>query len=94
VNVIALATRCTNLDDIWLGEHFLSSDQRRRLNLLLGRKRLCTAAQTLAGSNFAVLFRFVEKAHRHEHGLGATVFMILQNDGDYCFCTANERAIA
>jgi Leucine Rich repeat len=92
-NIIALAARCRNLDSIAVDEEgSLNPDQRRRLDLLLDRKRLVKAAQALAGSTFPVLFQFVEKAHRHENGLGA-IFVILQNDGDDHFCHAHNRAM-
>jgi Leucine Rich repeat len=91
--VITLATRCTNLDHLNVGRGFLNPDQRHRLGLLLERKRLCNAAQTLAGSTFPVLFNFVEEqAHSHEHGLSA-IFVILQNDGEDHFCTAHDRTV-
>jgi hypothetical protein len=106
--VIALASRCTNLDR--LHENRLthltfgpderrrlilptfSPDQQRRFNLILERNRLYTAAKALAGSPFSVLFQFMEEAHRHENGLSA-IFAILRNDGDDYFCNANNRAI-
>jgi hypothetical protein len=91
-NVVALAARCTNLDRIDVDDDTLSPGQLRRLDLLLGRKRLCSRASALAGSTFPILFRAVEEAHRHEHGLGA-IFVILQNDGDDHFCNALNRAI-
>jgi hypothetical protein len=92
-NVIALAARCTNLDSINVEPMITrSSDDRRRLDLILDRKRLCTEASALAGSAFPVLFRAVEEAHGHEHGLSA-IFVILQDDGDDYFCNANNRAI-
>jgi hypothetical protein len=92
-NILALASVCTNLDDISVGEHVLSPDQHRRMELLLDRKRLCTAVQVLAGSPCSVLFRFVEEqAHRVEHALSA-IPVILQNEGDIHFCTANNRAL-
>jgi Ran GTPase-activating protein (RanGAP) involved in mRNA processing and transport len=91
-NVIALAARCTNLDSINVGVMTLCPDDQRRLDLLLDRKRLCTEASALAGSAFSVLFRAMEDAHRHEHGLSA-IFLILQNDGDDYFSTAHNRAI-
>jgi Leucine Rich repeat len=87
-NVLVLASRCTNLE--FLGET-LNQDQERRLTLLLDRKRLCTEAQALAGTDFSAMFRFVEKAHRHEHGLSA-IFVMLQNDGEDRFYNANKRA--
>jgi Leucine Rich repeat len=93
-NVIALAARCTSLESIDVDEYNCrrwSSSQRQRLYLILDRKRLCMAAQALAGSTFSVLFRAVEKAHRHEHGLSA-IFVILQNDGEDHFCNANNRS--
>jgi Leucine Rich repeat len=90
---IALAARCPNLDRLDVDDRMLNDDQQLRLNLLLERKRLCVAAQALAGSTFPVLFRFVEEqAHWHEHGLGA-IFVILQNDGEDFFCTAHNRAM-
>jgi Leucine Rich repeat len=94
-NIIALAARCTNLDYILVdnrrSQRVLNPDQRLRLDMLLDRKRLVSAATALGGAPFSVLFRFVkEQAHGHEHGLGA-IFMILQNDGDDHFCTANNR---
>jgi Ran GTPase-activating protein (RanGAP) involved in mRNA processing and transport len=91
---IRLARRCTNLDRLLLTEDILSPpDQRRRLELLLDRKRLCCKAATLAGAPFSVLISFVlDQAHGHEHGLSA-IFLILQNDGEDHFCTANNRAI-
>jgi Leucine Rich repeat len=93
-NVFALAARCTNLDRIDLEvDRILNPDQQRRLGWLLERKRLCNAAQALAGSTFSVLFRFVEEqAHGHAHGLGA-IFIILKNDGEYHFCSANNRTV-
>jgi hypothetical protein len=91
-NVVALASRCTNLDSVDVDEDILSSDQQRRLDLLLDRKRLVTKAQALGGSTFPVLFRFVEEARCHEQGLGA-IFVILQNDGEDYFYTAHNRAI-
>jgi Leucine Rich repeat len=94
--LVTLAARGMNLDSIgWNsrnGNITLNPDQQRRLELLLERKCLCTAAQARAGSSFPVLFRVVEVAHRHEHGLGA-IFVILLNDGDDHFCNANNRAI-
>jgi hypothetical protein len=65
---------------------------QQRLDLVLDRKRLCNDASALAGSSFPVLFRFIERAHRHEHGLSA-VFVILLNDGYDHFCNASNRAV-
>jgi hypothetical protein len=92
--VVALVSRCTNLDGILVERQILHCDQHhgRRLDLLLDRKRLCAEASALAGSPFSVLFPFVEKAHRHEHGFSA-ILVILQNDGDDHFSNANNRAI-
>jgi hypothetical protein len=88
--VVALAARCTNLDRV---DVYVDPDQRHRLDLLLERKRLVTAAQALAGSYFSDLFRFVEEeAHSHEHGMSA-ILVVLQNDGDDYFCNANNRAV-
>jgi Leucine Rich repeat len=102
-NILALAARCTNLDSLGccadriIGPTStpLHAHQYRRLASLLDRKRLCTAANALAGSNsFSILFRFVEEmAHGHDHGLGA-IFVILQNDGEDHFCNAYKRAIS
>jgi Leucine Rich repeat len=90
--ILELASRCTNLDSILFNVHMRNNNQRCRLNLLLERKRLCTEASTLGGSPFSVLFSFVERAHRHEHGLSA-IFRILQNDGEDHFSQANNRAM-
>jgi Ran GTPase-activating protein (RanGAP) involved in mRNA processing and transport len=92
--VLALAARCTNLDRLVMERRRgLNPDEQRRLDLLLDRKRLCTAAQALAGSSFSVLFQFVEEqAHCHEHGLSA-ILVILQNDGDDYFYTALDRTV-
>jgi hypothetical protein len=60
----------------------ISPEQQGQQDLLLDRKRLCTAAQALGDAPFSVLFRFVEEqVHRHEPGLSA-IFAMLQNDGD------------
>jgi hypothetical protein len=67
-NVVALASRCTNLERLYLEEntlHMYTYEQHRKLDLLYDRKRLCTEASALAGSPFSVLFRFMKKAHRH-----------------------------
>jgi hypothetical protein len=86
-NVIALAARCTNLVHLDVDYNvegrtkpILNPDQQGRLALLLDPKqRLCTEAQALAGSTFAILFQFVEeRAHGHEYGLSA-IFVILRN---------------
>jgi hypothetical protein len=93
--VLALAARCTNLDRLDVGDEdvLLHLDEPHRLDLLLDRKRLCTAAQALAGSSFSILFQFVEEqGHRHEHGLSA-ILVILQNDGDGHFYTALDRTV-
>jgi Leucine Rich repeat len=84
--VVALASRCTNLDRLDVDEsNVLSLNQRQRLKLLLERKRLCTEAFALGGATFPVLFQAIQEAHGHEHGLSA-ILAILQNDGeDICF---------
>jgi Leucine Rich repeat len=87
-NVVALASRCANLDRLDVSRGVLTMDQLHCLYLLMCRKRLCTAAQALAGSEFSDLFQFVqEEAHGHEHGLSA-IYIILQNDGDDHFYKA------
>jgi hypothetical protein len=72
-NVLALTARCTNLVHVGIRIDLLNLDQQRRLSLLLEShlegKRLVTEAYALVGSNFSVLFRFVEEqAHSHEFG--------------------------
>jgi Ran GTPase-activating protein (RanGAP) involved in mRNA processing and transport len=93
-NVVALAERCMKLEELQFDGNNadLDSDQRRRLDFVLrGGNRLYTAAQAIGGQPFPVLFQAVEEAQCHdEFGLGA-IFVILQNDGDDYFCSANSR---
>jgi hypothetical protein len=79
--VVALASRCTNLDYAYVNGNSFSSNQLRRLDLLLDRKRLCTEAKALRGSPPSVVFRKLVQANAHEHGLSAA-FVILR---DYIF---------
>jgi hypothetical protein len=77
---------------VWFFTPYFHNEQHF-LDLLLDSKRLCTAAQALAGSPFSTLFRFVEEqAHCHEHGLSA-IFVILQNDGNDHFYTAHKEKV-
>lgn len=68
-------------DSFNLHEGSLSPDQQRRLDLLLARKRLGTAAKALGGAPSSVVFQKLLQANSHEHGLGAA-FIILR---DYIF---------
>jgi hypothetical protein len=85
-----VGTRSDHLDVGTRGD--LLAYHQHQLDLLYARKRLGTAAQALAGSSFSVLFRAVEEAHHHEHGLSA-IFVILQNDGEDYFYNTNVRTI-
>jgi Leucine Rich repeat len=91
-NVVALAERCMNLQRLSRDTITLDSDQQRRLDfVLMGGNRLFTAAQALGGQPFPVLFQAMGEAHHHhEFGLSA-IFVILLNDGDDYFCSANNR---
>jgi Ran GTPase-activating protein (RanGAP) involved in mRNA processing and transport len=91
-NVVALAALCPNLDHLQINDQFLGEENRRRLDLLLERRLLCTVAQALAGSTFSDLFQFVEAARRHDHGLSA-IFLILRNDGDDHFYAAHKEEV-
>jgi Leucine Rich repeat len=90
-NVVALAERCMKLEDLAI-HMTLDLDHRRRLDFVLrGGNRLYTAALAVGGQPFPVLFQAVlEEAHHHEFGLSA-IFVILQNDGDDYFCSANNH---
>jgi hypothetical protein len=82
------------LQSLEFDSRVLDPDQRRRLDfVLMGGNRLFTAARALGGQPFPVLFQAVlEEAHPHEFGLTA-IFVILQNDGDDYFCSANNCEI-
>jgi hypothetical protein len=83
-NVVALVSRCTNLDSL---DYFhygpyhvantpLSPEQHRRLDLLFDRKRLHTEAQALGSAPFSVVFQKLLQVNTHEQGLSAS-FVIL-----------------
>jgi hypothetical protein len=83
--VLAMAARCTNLDRLDATIH--TSDDKDRLNSLLDRKRLCTAAQALGGAHVSVVFAQLVQCNSHDHGLSAT-FLILR---DYIFAEQQQQ---
>ena len=86
-NIMALASRCTNLDRVAFDRARLNTDLPRRLDLLLERNCLVTEAQALGDAPASVVFEKLVEANAHEHGLSAT-FLILR---DYIFAEQQQQ---